>query len=70
VAVQPLGNRDHVEWTRLVGEGVDGLEDQAMVVAIEVMQGYDVGDLVPCGVVQHQAAEHGLFGFDRVRWNL
>ncbi len=67
---QPLRNRDHVERPGAVGKRTDGLEDEAVVVAVEILLRNHVGDAVPGGIVQHQPAEDGLLGFDGVRRHL
>jgi len=41
--------------------------DQAMVAAVEVRLGHEVGDAVPRGVIEQQAAEHRLLRLHRVR---
>ena len=41
--------------------------DQPVLVAVEVAVGQQVADAVPGAVVEQQAAEHALFGLDRVR---
>src|SRR5690606_16933463 len=45
----------------------DGAEDELVVAAVEVVVGDDVGDAVEGIGRQHQAAEHGLLGLDRLR---
>jgi hypothetical protein len=38
-----------------------------MILAIEVVDGEAVGDAIPRIRREHEAAEHGLFGLDRMR---
>lgn len=68
--LQLLGEGHHVD--RLVGLGqlVDGAEDQAMVMAVEIAVGHRIRHTLPGVVVQHQATQHGLLGLDRVRRHL
>ena len=62
-----LGDGHRIAAAALLGHGADGLEDQAVIVTMEVVRRDDVGNGIPgCGV-QHEAAEYGLFGLDRVR---
>ncbi|MCY1413274.1 hypothetical protein D9M71_287020 [compost metagenome] len=68
--VQLLGQGDHVERLVALGELVDRPEDQSVVVAVEVAVGYRIQHPLPGVVVQHQAAQHRLLGFDRMRRNL
>ncbi len=69
-AFELLGERHHIDRLVGFGEFVDGAEDQAMVMAVEVTIGHGVGDALPGVVVEHQATQHRLFGFDRVRRHL
>ena len=55
------------EGSPRAGELGDGFEDQLMIAAIEVVGDQAIGDRVPGAVVEHQAAEHRLLRFDRVR---
>jgi hypothetical protein len=43
------------------------LEDEAMVGAVEIRGGHEVGHAIPRRVVQQQAAQHRLLGLDRLR---
>jgi hypothetical protein len=40
-----------------------------VIAAIKIVLVQPVGDLIPGGVVQHQTAQHRLFGFERMRRN-
>jgi hypothetical protein len=62
-----LADRDGVGRLIALDERRHGAEDQAVVGAIEVFGRDDVGDLVPRALIEHQAAEQRLLGFDRVR---
>jgi hypothetical protein len=42
----------------------DGREDQPMVGAVQILGGHDVRDLIPGALIEHQAAEQRLLGFD------
>ena len=69
---QPLASRCPGQGHGIAGlialdEAGDRLEDQPVIVAVEILRQHPIRDLVPCGGVEHQAAEHGLLGFDRVR---
>ena len=66
-ALQVLADGDGVGRLVALDERGDGREDQAMVGAIEIVGGDDVGDLVPGALIEHEAAEQRLLGFDRVR---
>ncbi|MND80497.1 hypothetical protein D3C80_722690 [compost metagenome] len=68
--VQLLGQGDHVERLVALGQLVDGAEDQAVIVAIEVAIGDQIQHPLPGIVVQHQATDHGLFGLDGMRRHL
>ena len=65
--VQLLGQGDHVERRVALGQGEDGTEDEAMIVAIEIAIGYLIEHALPGIVVQHQAAKHRLLCLDGVR---
>ena len=64
VHLQLLEDRDHV--SRLGGRHqlADRLVDQLVLEAVEVAVGQQVAGAVPGAVVQQQAAQHALFGFD------
>jgi len=64
--VQLFGQGDHVERRVAFGQGEDGAEDEAMIVAIEVAVGYLVEHTLPGIVVQHQTAKHRLLSLDGV----
>ena len=68
--VQLLGQGHHVERRVALGQGEDGAEDQPVVMPVEVTIGDRVGDPFPGVVVEHQAAQHGLFGLDGMRRHL
>jgi hypothetical protein len=67
--LEPLAERDRVVGTALLREFADGAEDQLVVAAIEIRIDQLVGDAVIGIGRQHQAAEHGLLGFHRLRWH-
>jgi hypothetical protein len=48
-------------------ESRGGAEDQPVVIAVEIIGVDPVGDLVPGGRIDHQAAENRLLGLDRMR---
>ena len=50
-------------------ELADVLEDRAVVGAVEIGLGDEIGDPVPRRVVEQQSAENGLLGFDRLGRN-
>ena len=52
-----LADGDGIGRLVALDERGDGAEDQAMVGAVQVVGGDDVGDLVPRALVEHQAAE-------------
>jgi hypothetical protein len=62
-----LADGDGVGRLVALDERSDGGEDQAMVGAIEIVTADYVGNLIPGALVEHEAAEHRLLGFDRVR---
>ena len=53
-------------WLRSIRPG-DGFENQPVIVAVEILGDDAIGDLIPGGGIQHQAAEHGLLGLDGMR---
>ena len=68
VALEVFRHGHDIAGTRFGDERTDRLEDQAMVVAVEIIGGNTVTDLVPGGGVEQQAAQDGLLGLDRMRW--
>src|SRR5690606_35952267 len=62
--LQLLGQGYHVERLIALGQGVNGTEDQAMVVAVEIAVRYLVEHTLPGIVVQHQTTQHRLLGLD------
>ena len=66
-ALQLLEDGDHVGRLAGVDQRADGGVDQPVLVAVEVAVGQQVAGAVPGAVVEQQAAEHALFGLDRVR---
>jgi hypothetical protein len=60
-------HRDHIGRTRGRDQLADMLEDDSVVVTVEVALREEVGDAVPCRIVEQQAAQHRLLGFDRMR---
>ena len=66
-ACEALGERDGVARLAFLRKVEDRLEDQLVITPVEILGAQPVGDGVPRAVVEQQAAEHGLFGFERVR---
>jgi hypothetical protein len=48
----------------LCGEEADGFENDSMVRAIEIVGPQNVGDVIPSGGVEEQAAQNGLLRLD------
>ena len=67
VALEPLRHGDGVARPPFVAKARDRIEHDPMVVAVEMRRGEDTGDSVPGSVVDEDAAENRLLGFDRVR---
>ena len=61
--VEVFGHRNDITGTALVDEAIDGLEDEAMVLAVEVRGRDDVRDPVPGLRIEHQAPDEGPFRF-------
>ncbi len=55
--VERLGQRDDVERVVLIGQDLDGAEDQLMFLAIKIGLAHPIRDLLPDAVLQHQGAE-------------
>ena len=66
-ARQALGQRDRIARLALLRKVEDRGEDQLVIAPVEVFGTQAVGDGVPGAVVEQQAAEHRLFGFERIR---
>jgi hypothetical protein len=66
---EPLTQRHRVAGLAGLRQFADRAEDELVVAAIEVLFGQAICHLIPGPLGQHQAAQHGLFGFDRVRRN-
>ena len=64
VVFQPLRQRQQIERLAVFGQTADGTEQQPVIVAVEIALVQPVRHLIPGGVIQHQAAQHGLFGFE------
>jgi len=47
----------------------NGLEDELVVTSIEIRGRDQIGHTIPCGGVEHEPAEHGLFGLYGMRRN-
>jgi hypothetical protein len=45
----------------------NGLENQSMIVAVKIFRDDAIGDLIPGGGIQHQAAKHGLLRLNGMR---
>ncbi len=65
-ALQLLLQGDEIDGVARIGEAGHGLEDQAVRAAVEILVDHPLGDPIPGLVVQHQAAQYGLFGLKRV----
>ena len=63
-ALQLLEDGDDVSRFRRVDQRADGGIDEAMLVAVKVAVAEQVAGAVPCAVVEQQAAEHALLGFN------
>ncbi|MNX96255.1 hypothetical protein D3C86_1285650 [compost metagenome] len=68
-ADQRLVDRDHVRGARQPDQAGNVVPDQPVIMAIEVFFHQDVGDTVPGGVVQQQAAQNRLFRLDGMGGN-
>ncbi len=66
LALEVPGERDRITGLAAFDETRDRLEDQAVIVAVEILGDDPIGDLVPGGRIEHEPAEHRLLGFDRV----
>ena len=66
-ALDRLEHRDHVGRAGLLDQARDVAPDAAVVVAVEVLAGDQVGDLVERLVVEQQRAEQRLLRLHRVR---
>ena len=67
VGVEPFAERHRVAGHVLVRQIADRAIDQAMILAVEIVFVELVGDAFPRALVEHQAAEHRLFGVDGMR---
>ncbi len=67
MAVQPLRHGNDVAGFAFAIERGDGLEDDAMILAVEVFSVDVPGNLLPDAVIQQDAAEYGHFGLDGMR---
>ena len=67
LALQMPGQGDGIAGLVAFDQPGDGLENQPVIVAVEILGDHAVGDLVPGGGIQHQSAEHRLLGFDGMR---
>ncbi|MNS60687.1 hypothetical protein D3C72_936950 [compost metagenome] len=61
---------DHVRRLGGGDQARNALEDEAVIEAVEVRFGEEVGNTVPGGIIQQQTAEYRLLGLDGVRGNL
>ena len=66
---QGFKNSNDIGWLGSVNHLDDLLEDDAMVIAIEILRMHEVGDAVIGGIVAQQTTDNGLFCFDRMRRN-
>ncbi len=64
--LQTLGKGDGIERGVALRQLLHGAEDEAVIATVEVLFVKQVGHLIPGIAVQHQAAQHGLFGLDGV----
>ena len=67
--LEPLAEGDRIVGPVFFGQLADGPEDQLMVTTVEVGIDQLVGNAIVRVRGEHQAAEHRLFGFDRLRRN-
>ncbi len=65
-ALQLLLQRDEIDGIARIGEAGHGLEDQPVRAAVEILVDHPFGNPIPGLVIQHQAAQYGLFGLKRV----
>src|SRR5882672_1432339 len=66
LAFKVSGKSDGVAGLVAFDQAGDGLEDEPMVVAVEVLGDHTIRDLVPGGGIEHQTAQHRLLGLDRM----
>ena len=64
VGVEPFADRHRVARHVLFGEFRQRAIDQPVIFAVEIVFADLVGDALPRAFVEHQSAEHGLFGVD------
>lgn len=69
-ALQEFGQGNNIQWLALTGKALHGTEDQAVVLPVEISGGNHFRDLVKPTVIQHQAAQHCLLCFHRMRRHL
>jgi hypothetical protein len=62
------GQGDGVAGLIALDQAGNSLENEPVIIAIKVLGEHPIGNLVPGGGIEHQTAEHGLFGFDRMGW--
>ncbi|RMR96112.1 hypothetical protein ALP74_200444 [Pseudomonas coronafaciens pv. garcae] len=62
-----VGHCDHIKWSARFSQRCNALEDQTVLGPEEIISFDAVCDQVPGLVIEHQTAEHSLFGFHRVR---
>jgi len=67
LALQVSGQCDGVTGLVALDQTGNGLENQLVIIAVEVLREDAVRDLVPSRGIQHQSAEYGLLGFHRMR---
>jgi hypothetical protein len=66
VLVQPFRQRHGIQRLALLGQLRNRAKDQAVITTVEILLVYRVSNRIPCTVIQHQPAQHGLLGLDRV----
>ncbi len=67
VSVEPFRHGHRIARLPFIAQARDRAEYGTMVIAVEVRGGDDVRDAVPGVVVDQNAAQHCLFGIDRMR---
>ena len=66
IGLEPLAQGDRVEGFVLFAQLADGAVDEPVVTPVEVVFGEEVADAVERIGGQHEPAQHGLFGLDRL----
>ncbi len=67
LSLEPVAERHRIVGHALVRQVLDRAKDQAMILAVEVPFVEPISNAIPRFRSQHQAAEYGLLGLDRMR---